>query len=451
MSTAKPTSDPTGPIGVAEFAALLKTTLDHHFELLRPGFAVAVSGGADSLALTLLANRWARKRGSEFTALTVDHGLRRGSRAEAKRVGAWLSARGIAHQILTWRGDKPATNIQAIAREARYDLMAMWCARRGIKALMLAHHRDDQAETFVLRLLRGSGVDGLAAMAPVSNRCGLTLVRPLLNVPGARLEATCRKFDQDWVDDPSNQNDEFARIRVRRSLEELAPDGNLSERLAATASNMARAREALEWATANVLSRSVVENRNGFCLIDASNLSQAPEELGLRALARIIRSIGGKPYQPRFKTLVRLLAAFRAGRLERGRTLGGCRFTAWRDGVMVTRENRSLERLPLRPGAVEQNWDGRFSVRLKRGRAVRDRNYTVCGLGAAGLAQLKGMDTERAAGISRFTIPKPALLTLPALWNEDQLIAAPHLEFALDDAGKCFTARYEPVTTLSYT
>ncbi|HZD25370.1 MAG TPA: tRNA lysidine(34) synthetase TilS, partial [Alphaproteobacteria bacterium] len=153
---------PGGPLTAAEFAALMAPFAP--FEAT-PALAVAVSGGADSLALALLADGWARRRGGVATALTVDHGLRPEAAAEARRVGRWLAARGIPHRILRWRGDKPATAVQAKARAARYALLADWCRRHGVLHLLTAHHRGDQAETVLMRLAHGSGVDGLAGMA----------------------------------------------------------------------------------------------------------------------------------------------------------------------------------------------------------------------------------------------------------------------------------------------
>ena len=152
------------PIGAAEFAALLDPL--GPFEPA-PLLAVGVSGGADSLALVLLADRWARARRGSVLALTVDHALRDGSAAEAAQVGHWLAARGIAHEVLRWDGPKPATAIQETARAARYRLLGQRCAGTGILHLLLAHHRDDQAETVLLRRAQGSGRDGLAGMAAI--------------------------------------------------------------------------------------------------------------------------------------------------------------------------------------------------------------------------------------------------------------------------------------------
>jgi tRNA(Ile)-lysidine synthase len=208
------------PIDAAEFATLMAGV--EPFEPA-PRIALGVSGGADSLALALLAASWARSRAGTAVALTVDHRLRRESAAEAAQIGAWLAARQIPHHTLLWEDHPPARRgLQAAARAARHRLLEEWCAENGVLHLLLAHHRQDQAETLLLRLARGSGVDGLAGMAAVAERRSCRILRPLLGVAPARLAATLELLAQPWVEDPSNQNPAYARARLRRSLSLLA-------------------------------------------------------------------------------------------------------------------------------------------------------------------------------------------------------------------------------------
>ena len=187
------------PLADREFAARIERLgpFERH-----PEIAVAVSGGPDSLALAILLDRWARRRGGRAIALTVDHGLREESAAEARRVGRWMRGRGIAHHILVWRGRKPKHGVQAAARDARYALLESWCRRHAILHLALAHHRDDQIETFLMRLGRGSGLDGLAAMPAIAERGGVRLLRPLLDIDKARLVASLAAMGQGWIEDP---------------------------------------------------------------------------------------------------------------------------------------------------------------------------------------------------------------------------------------------------------
>ena len=222
-----------------------------------PVIAVGVSGGADSLALALLVKGWAAKRGGRVVALTVDHGLRVGSAREAREVARWLKRRGLEHHVLRWQGAKPRTGIPAAARAARYRLLTDWCRRAGVLHLALGHHLEDQAETFLLRLARGSGVDGLAAMAPVTELGGVRLLRPLLDVEKERLRASLRRRGQEWIEDPSNADPGFARTRMRAQLPELAAEGLTPGRLATTAARMARARNALEAEVARNLAYAV--------------------------------------------------------------------------------------------------------------------------------------------------------------------------------------------------
>lgn len=206
---------PKRPFTVAELGATLDAI--GGFEP-QPMIAVAVSGGPDSLALAILADRWARARGGTAWALTVDHGLRPESAAESEIVGGWLAARRIPHAVLSWEGAKPATGIQEAARTARYRLLTAWCAARGCLHLLLAHHREDQAETFLIRRRAGSGMDGLAGMAAVRELPHVRLVRPLLAVAKTRLVALLGAEGQDFLRDPSNANPIFERSRLRLAI-----------------------------------------------------------------------------------------------------------------------------------------------------------------------------------------------------------------------------------------
>jgi len=305
----------------------------------RPDLAVAVSGGPDSLALTLLAAAWVNTQAGRLLALTVDHGLRPEAAREAAQVKRWLAARSIAHRTLRWRGDKPKANLAAAAREARYALLFEACRRARIRTLALAHHREDQAETFLLRLGRGSGVDGLAAMAPRSEREGILLVRPLLDIPKDRLRATLTDRGQDWIEDPSNADPARARTAVRALLPALAAAGVAPARIAATAARMRRVRAALDHATAELLAAGFSFEAAGGCRIDRARLAAAPEEIALRALDRALRQVGGRDLPPRLERLERALEAILIPGF-RPRTYSGCRLSERQGSIRIEREQR---------------------------------------------------------------------------------------------------------------
>jgi tRNA(Ile)-lysidine synthase len=417
------------PLEARSFAALMAGL--EPFEP-NPQVAVAVSGGADSLALCLLTHEWAQDRGGLAVALTVDHGLRPESGGEAHQVGAWLRVRGIPHHILAWRGPKPRSNVQAAARAARYELLTRWCRDHGILHLLLAHHLEDQAETFLLRLARGSGVDGLSAMAAVAEGPESRLLRPLLGVPKARLMATLRARGQPWLEDPSNLDLSHARVRIRRALPAFAREGLGARRLAATARAMGRARAALESATTDLLARAATVAPEGYAYLDAAALGDADTEVTLRALARTLMCIGGRSYPPRLERLERLHAALAAGALEKARTLGGCRIRREGTRLLVCREAAAArERIVVAPGA-HVTWDGRFRLAVGggRGSAAGRRGpggaaITLARLGRDGWAEVAAADPV----VRRTAIPAPARAPLPALWDGRGVLAVPHLGY----------------------
>ena len=408
-----------------------------------PLFAAGVSGGADSLALALLLSEWAKRRGGTCVCLVVDHGLRVESRREARWTADQLTLRGISAHVLTWRGQKPAANRQAAARAARYRLMADWCRRRGVLHLALAHHRDDQAETFVLRLARGSGLEGLAAMAPISPLAELCVLRPLLEVPKSRLVATLCAREQSWLDDPSNRDRAFSRVRWRRLMPSLAAEGLSGQRLAATATHLARARASLEQAVADLTARCLTLHPAGFAWLDLPALVAAQSELALRALARLLTCLGGADYAPRWQRLERLYGRMLAGDF-RGATLAGCRLRADRDGrLLVVREPAKIPAVPVVPGE-RLLWDGRF--RLQVPRSAGPEPLTLAALGRDGWQQVK----NSRPGAEFRAIPVLARPTLPALWSAGEPIWVPHLgvEPPGSGAGQPRKCRFRPKNAL---
>ncbi len=402
------------PLSVEEFAALIGPL--GPFEAC-PLVAVAVSGGADSLALCLLAAEWARRHGATIVALTVDHGLRPASADEARRVGAWLAGRGIVHHILTWQPPAGLRNLQERARQARYALLLSWCASASCLHLLTAHHREDQAETFLIRLARGSGLDGLAAMPILRETAECRLLRPLLDVPRTRLTATLEAAGQTWITDPSNDSNRFARVRLRHSAAILEREGLGAARLAATARHLGRARAALESEVTRWLAVAAALHPAGFARLDPTRLAAAPPEIALRALARLAAAIGGADHMARLDRLERLLGALAGGRTG-GRTLGGCRFVPHRGGVLVCREpHAAAPPMSLSPGDTVR-WDGRFTARLA---ADAPTGLSIGALGLSGLRQ----HAERLPGAVR--------PTLPAIRDLAGIVAVPHLHYERPD------------------
>ncbi len=327
-------SDVVRPLDDAEADALL-AQLAPYYSLI-----VAVSGGADSTALMHFVAGWCRRRGTadcQMLAITIDHGLRPEGAGEAAEVARQAAGLGIEHRTLRWSGPKPTTGIQAAARTARYDFLhaiAVEAGHSSPTAILTAHTADDQAETLLMRLARGSGVDGLASIPAVGclqrpDRWGqilsYPLIRPLLAVPHARLVATLRVAGIPFADDPSNRDSRFERVRVREALSLLEGLGFDRIALARTADRMQAARVALELATDRLAERAVEPVLGLVYEIDKDMLGEAPEETGIRLLRRMLALAGGAGRPAELSTIenaYRQLSQAKAGRMAL--TLGGC-------------------------------------------------------------------------------------------------------------------------------
>lgn len=410
-----------------------------------PLVAIAVSGGADSMALAALLNSWAAELGGEAIALVVDHGLRRDSAAEARQVGQWLGGLGLRHHLLSWQGPKPRGNRQAAARAARYRLLAEWCREHSVLHLATAHHLDDQAETFLLRLGRGSGLEGLAAMASLREMPDLRLLRPLLAVPKARLQATVRSRGVPWVEDPSNQDPAFARSHLRALRPALAAQGLEPAKLAATARHLGWARSALEGAVAALLAKCVTIDPAGFAWLEPGPLTTAAKETGMRALGRVLLTVGGGAYSPRILRLSRLYRHIGEEKFT-GATLAGCRVLPRRGRLLIAREAARAPVAIVRPGA-RLRWDGRFEVEITRQAGQTAESRQLAPLGEAGWREIsRSPDLVNAKAV-----PAAARAALPALWDGYGVLAVPHLGFLRTGGGPAFfeKCRFAPNRALT--
>jgi tRNA(Ile)-lysidine synthase len=404
-----------------------------------PRLAVGVSGGADSLALVHLCHEWAKTGGGSIVALTVDHGLRDESAAEAHTVAAWMRAAGIEHHILRWRGEKPGTAIQEAARRARAALLSAWCRRHGVLHLLLAHQREDQAETLLMRADRGSGPDGLAGMSAVVETPDLRVLRPLLAVPKARLISALESRGRRWLEDPSNRNPAYARARIRRTMSQYKSREITSHTLFGRALRYGHARHDLEERVTARLARVAMLHPAGFAVVEARGLTAPPETVARRSLARLLMCIGGNPYPPRTERLERLAQRLREGGLGAGATLAGCRvipqgIAGAAGTLLLCREPaRAVQRIAL--GMVLESlergagvtWDRRFRIevgpRAQGGGAPPP--LFIARLGREGWSEV----VRNAPSPPASRLPLPVRLALPALWDEEGLVAAPHLGY----------------------
>lgn len=366
---------------------------------------VAVSGGGDSLALLHLLNDWATGTGTDLTVATVDHGLRPEAGAEAAMVAEVCGGLGLPHAVLRWKDWDGRGNLSDAARRARYRLLADWAKGQGADAVALGHTLDDQAETVLMRLARGSGVDGLSGMAAARVSDGILWLRPLLGLRREALRQVLRARGQTWAEDPTNDDPAYDRIKARRALAVLAPLGLDAEGLADTAARMALAREVLAGAALD-LARRAVTLEAGCVAIDRTALEAAPEETRLRLVAHALGWVASAEYRPRLAALRENLAAALAGRR---RTLAGCLMVPRKTQLWIVREFRAVEGLRTPAGAL---WDDRWRLE-----GPDSKGLALAALGPDGLA--------RCPGWRETDLPRDALIASPALWRGAELVAAP--------------------------
>jgi tRNA(Ile)-lysidine synthase len=366
---------------------------------------IAVSGGSDSLALLHLCAELAEAMGWDLHAATVDHALRPESAAEAARVGEICAGLGVPHQILRWEHGAIAGNLQDQARRARYGLMAEWAQAEGISHVMIGHTADDQAETFLMGLSRAAGLDGLTGMRRDWDEGGVRFWRPLLGLKRSELRDYLTRHGVAWIEDPSNDNDRFARVKARRALKALKPLGITVGRLNETILHLAEAQDGLR-AAASQTWDSLGKEQAGALHIGRREFTRLGWEMQRRILLAAIQWLVNDEHAPRGRKVATLQASVIEGRET---TLNGCRFRFKDQTLSIYREPRAVKDLE---NATTELWDKRWQIT-----GPHAEGLTIRALGVEGLAA--------CAGWRDLKIPRDALLVSPAVWQGATLIAAP--------------------------
>lgn len=458
-----PSASPAEAIRPDELDGLFALLLgDGRPDPLVPVVALAVSGGSDSTALMVLFAEWLSRAGREpsrHTVLTVDHGLRAQSVAEAQGVAAQARGLGYRHATLVWHG-APHAGVQAAARSARYRLMGAYMRAHAIPLLLTAHTLDDQAETLLMRLARGSGLDGLSAMAPLTDLAEvaaehglapgeLALARPLLGLPKARLVATLAARGITWVEDPSNLSPAHERSRLRAAKAQLDALGLTDAMLALSAGRLRRARAAIEEAVAQFCS-AVHVDPCGYVTIDRGRLLGVEAEIALRVLGRAIAAAGGSDQPVPLAKLEAIVEVLRSADLAGTAkwTLARAMITA-RGGALIIEREPGREPLPrLTMGAGEKAlWDGRFRVDV--GPDFAGGPVEVGALGGAEAGKLLGRDADASRA------PAGVAAMVPCFRRGDRLIAVPPLNHWADPCYRAhlraeFTAMSTPARAFSW-
>lgn len=397
-------------ITLSEFETCLK---DVSFPLI-----VATSGGADSLALLLLASKLAQLKGGRVIALTVDHGLRPESKNEVRWLQQWTQEKGIEHIILEWQGVKPTSRLQEKARNARYHLLINWCKTNHMSSLLLGHHQQDQEETFWLRLSSGSGLEGLSGIKKQVSREGITFLRPLLAFSKERLKATLINEKQTWIEDPSNSNQRFFRGRLRTFLEK---EGLSSQRLTHIMEKLQVDADFINSSLQKTLNTTVFLHNPGYITLERKAFEDLHPALVKRLLSLLMQWFSGAFYPPRstqINTILNKINSFSSF------TVGGIywvpqqtQISLFRE-VAVIKENFSLSLLQ-----EETLWDQRFWIDPHIKDHVPEEVV---------LAPLRSIPSFKKNIAS--SIPSSAWPSLPTLWIKEKIVSIPHLCYNVDCA-----------------
>ena len=369
-----------------------------------PALGLAVSGGGDSIAMMHVAADWAR--GRKLMVATVDHGLRPESAAEAQAVARAARALYLPHAVLLWQRQTDVGNLMAQARDARLRLLSGWAHRNNLPAVALGHTADDVAETLIMRLERGSGIDGLAAMAPWRDAFDMRWLRPMLGVGRDDLRQWLHRKGHSWIDDPSNDNAEFDRVRVRQTIGTLGLD---VAGLARSAQHIADARDALS-DFALMVARDAQFDRGSLSL-PLSDLREAPPEIRRRILVAACRWVSGADYPPRRATLLHALEAMMAqGRV----TLDGVLLSPAGGRLRLTREAAAAARADAahETGSGTRTWD---------------RRWRIVGMQPGQHVAMLGTDLLPQLGWRDSGLLRDEAAASPAIWQGDRLIGAPLL------------------------
>lgn len=381
------------------------TSINGAFALDKPErIGIAVSGGGDSMALLHLTWRWAVASGVPIEAVTVNHGLRQEAADEAEMVSGFCETFGIPHTTLNWDGSAAHGNVASEGRNARFRLIAQWAKERSIGGIFLGHNKDDIAETFLMRLARKAGVDGLSVMDSEFEREGMMWARPLCFLGRAELRDYLRHQKIDWVDDPTNEDMSYERPKARKALAALEPLGITVDTLAAVAVAQKEARLALEGYARGEAERVVSIDR-GDVLIARRVYPPVDREINRRLTIESLRFVGGGAYPPRSDAMLELeLGLARSGK----KTLAGCVVTNEKQAVRIAREPAAVATQVCRVGDV---WDKRWQV---SGPASPDLHVQALG------EWISEVPNWRNVGL-----PRSSLMASPAVFDGETLISAP--------------------------
>lgn len=396
--------------------------------------AIATSGGADSMCLTYLMSLICSLCGIELVSLIVDHGLRAESAEEANTTREFLINKNIDTQILTWQVynvNHYTKNIYQKARDARYLLLTQYCHKYEIKFLFTGHNKEDQAETVIMRIMRGSGIDGICGIPFKTKLNGIHILRPLLSFNRQDIEQTLENAKWPWVNDPYNTNMQYTRAQIRQCLKTLPNQQETVNRLVLLSQNATRTKKFLDSVKESAFIRLCKWGNFGYLILDIDQfLAQLDEEISLRLLAEILKKVSGNHYSPRLDSLELLLLQIKNFQKWKNRTLWGCEILKYKNDLLFFRELIAVQEKINLPSSHQLTWDNRFMVTAKN--LSQLPNNTNISVGAIGIKGLHALVSSNKVSLHNI-IDNKILFTTPAIFANDDIIASPILNLKIQD------------------
>jgi len=374
-------------------------------------FCIAASGGPDSLCLILLANKFALKNNYKMSVLTVDHQLRKESSEESIWLNKILKRIKIKHYILKWNGKKPKSNVMETARLKRYELMTDKCLKLNIKHLLTAHHLDDQIENFFMRLVRGSGLKGLSSMSKSVKMNGIKVIRPLLEYQKKSLIKVLANNNQKYVQDPSNDNSKYDRIRYRKLIGGLIDEGLNKNRLNKLILNLNQVDDAINYSTINSIDKTISQNKYGNIIVDRKIFFKLPKELQFRVLLFVLNNNESKKKRIKSESILMLIDVLKSRDFKR-HTLNKNLFINKKHNILVVKE---VGRIKSKESIKKKNfvWRNVYKINIKT-QLTNDLKI--------------GFADDSFDKKNHFKEDKVLINSMPAIWKKDKIISIPFLD-----------------------
>ena len=374
-------------------------------------FCIAASGGPDSLCLILLANKFAKKNNHKMSVLTVDHQLRKESSDEAIWLNRILKRKKIKHYILKWNGKKPKSNVMEAARLKRYELMTDKCLKLNIRYLLTAHHLDDQIENFFMRLVRGSGLKGLSSMSKSVKMNEIRVIRPLLEYQKKSLIKVLANNNQKYVQDPSNDNSNYDRIKYRKLIGGLIDQGLNKNRLNKLILNLNQVNDAINYSTLNSIDKAISQNKYGHIIIDRNIFFKLPKELQFRVLLFVLNNNESKKKRIKSESILMLIDVLKSRDFKR-HTLNKNLFINKKHNILVVKE---VGRIKSKEPIKKKNfvWRNVYKINIKT-QLTNDLKI--------------GFADDSFDKKNHFKEDKVLINSMPAIWKKDKIISIPFLD-----------------------